>query len=152
MKNYILFTLCFIISINNYSQRISTFQWMVGTWKISTPQGSILEIWQAKDDSTLQGRTLFVKTTGDSVLQETIELAYRNGDWYYSPTVMNQNGGNAVSFKVIFMRGTEFVSENPTHDFPQRIAYRRIKQSMYASIEGKRNGKYSKQNFDFTNE
>jgi len=152
MKKNTLFVLCLIFSVISYGQRTTAVQWMIGTWKINTPQGTIVEIWQAKDDSTLHGRSLFVKTTGDSIPQETIELGYRNGDWYYSPTVMNQNGGNTVPFKVIFMRGTEFVSENPTHDFPQRIAYRRIKQNMYASIEGKRNGKYGKQNFDFTTE
>ena len=152
MKHNILFILCLIVSMIGYGQRISAVQWMVGTWKINTPQGVIVEVWQAKDDSTLHGRSLFVKASGDSITQETIELAYRNGDWYYSPRVMNQNGGKAVPFKIVFIRGTEFISENPAHDFPQRIAYRRIKQNMYASIEGKRNGRYSKQNFDFTNE
>lgn len=152
MKKNILLSIFLIFGIIGYGQRSATVQWMVGTWKINTPQGTIVEVWHVKDDSTLLGRSLFVKATGDSITQETIELAYRNGDWYYSPTVMNQNGGNAVAFKVIFIRGTEFISENPSHDFPQRIAYRRIKQNMYASIEGKRNGKYGKQNFDFTNE
>ncbi len=152
MKKYILFLLFLIISIVGFTQRIAAVQWMLGTWKISTPQGTIVEIWQTKDDSTLLGRSVFVKTVGDSITQEKIEFAYRNGDWYYSPTVVNQNGGNPVPFKVIFIRGTEFISENPSHDFPQRIAYRRIKQNMYASIEGKRNGKYGKQNFDFTSE
>ncbi len=152
MKKNMLVILYLIFSVIGYSQRTTAVQWMIGTWKINTPQGTIVEIWQAKDDSTLQGRSLFVKTTGDSIPQETIKMAYRNGDWIYSPTVMNQNGGNAVPFKVIFIRGSEFIAENPTHDFPQRIAYRRIKQSLYASIEGKRNGKYGKQNFDFTNE
>ncbi|WP_353550472.1 DUF6265 family protein [Sediminibacterium sp. KACHI17] len=152
MKKSTILILLLMGSIISYGQNNSAVQWMIGTWKISTPQGTILEIWQTKNDSTLQGRSLFVKSNGDSIPQETIELAYRKGDWYYSPTVMNQNDGNAVPFKIIFMRGTEFISENPTHDFPQRIAYRRIKQHMYASIEGKRNGKYSKQNFDFTNE
>lgn len=152
MKKNMFVILCLIFSVIGYSQRNTAVQWMIGTWKINTPQGTIVEIWQTKDDSTLQGRSLFVKTTGDSIPQETIEMAFRNGDWHYSPTVMNQNGGNTVPFKVIFMRGSEFVAENPAHDFPQRIAYRRIKQSMYASIEGRRNGKYGKQNFDFTSE
>jgi len=134
------------------AQQTKAVQWMLGVWKISTPQGTVVEIWEAKDDSTLQGRSVFVKTTNDTIPQERIEMAFRNGEWYYIPTVSNQNQGKPVSFKVIFMRGNEFVSENPTHDFPQRIAYRRIKQTMYASIEGKRNGRYGKQNFDFITE
>jgi hypothetical protein len=43
----------------------------------------------------------------------------------------------------------EFICENPSHDFPQRIAYRRIENDLFASIEGRKNNKYSKQNYDF---
>lgn len=141
-----------MIGFSASAQQIKTVQWMLGTWKISTPQGTIVEIWQPKNDSTLQGKSFFVKNNTDTIPQESIEMAYRNGDWYYSPTVLNQNAGKPISFKVIFMRGTEFISENPEHDFPQRIAYRRFKQNMFASIEGKRNGKFGKQNFDYSTE
>ncbi|HCL05549.1 MAG TPA: hypothetical protein DHW64_06110 [Chitinophagaceae bacterium] len=134
------------------AQQTKAVQWMVGIWKINTPQGTVVEIWETKNDSTLQGRSVFVKSNNDTIPQERIEMAFRNGEWYYIPTVSNQNDGKPVSFKVIFLRANEFVSENPAHDFPQRIAYRRIKQNMYASIEGKRNGRFSKQNFDFTTE
>lgn len=134
------------------AQQTKAVQWMLGVWKINTPQGTVVEIWETKNDSTLQGRSVFVKTNNDTIPQERIEMAFRNGEWFYIPTVSNQNQGKPVSFKVIFIRGNEFVSENPAHDFPQRIAYRRIKQTMYASIEGKRNGRYGKQNFDFTTE
>lgn len=152
MQKIVFLLLMVMTGLSVSAQQTKNVQWMLGTWKINTPQGSIVEIWQPKNDSTLQGRSMFVKNNTDTVPQESIELAYRNGDWYYIPTVVNQNAGKPVSFKVIFMRGTEFISENPEHDFPQRIAYRRIKQSMFASIEGKRNGKFGKQNFDYTTE
>lgn len=134
------------------AQQTKTVQWMLGVWKINTPQGTVVEIWETKNDSTLQGRSVFVKSNNDTIPQEKIEIAFRNGEWYYTPTVSNQNDGKPVSFKLIFLRGTEFVSKNLAHDFPQRITYRRIRQNMYASIEGKRNGRFSKQNFDFTTE
>jgi len=125
---------------------------MAGTWKINTGSGSIVEQWHIANDSTLSGKSSFVKNGTDTIPQETIELAFRNGDWYYIPTVKNQNNSQPVSFKVILLKGSEFISENPAHDFPQRIAYRRIKNQLFASIEGRRNGKYSKQNFDFITE
>ncbi|MFZ6024635.1 MAG: DUF6265 family protein [Bacteroidota bacterium] len=149
--NKILMIITFLLTGNMIiAQQSKAVQWMLGVWKISTPQGTVVEIWETKDDSTLRGRSVFVKANNDTIPQERIEMAFRNGDWYYIPTVINQNEGKPVSFKVIFLRVNEFVSKNPTHDFPQRIAYRRIKQAMYASIEGKRNGRFSKQNFDFT--
>ena len=152
MKKVISCLVCVFMASQIAAQQTKPLQWMLGVWKISTPQGMVMEIWEQKDDSTLKGRSVFVKTNKDTIPQENIEMAFRNGEWYYIPTVANQNEGKPVSFKVIFLRSNEFVSENPAHDFPQRIAYRRIKQYMYASIEGKKNGRYSKQNFDFITE
>lgn len=139
-------------SITSSAQKIDQMKWVVGTWKINAGANIIVEEWKVNNDSTIAGKSYFIKNGTDTIPQETIELAFRNGDWYYIPTVKNQNNAQPVLFKVIFLRGMEFISENPSHDFPQRIAYRRIKNQLFASIEGKRNGKYSKQNFDFITE
>lgn len=148
-----LFSFIFIAAIfTANAQKAEQMKWMVGTWKINTGNGSIIEQWQITNDSTLSGKSYFIKNGADTIPQETIELSFRNGEWYYIPTIKNQNNAQPVSFKVIFLKGTEFISENRAHDFPQRIAYRRIKNQLFASIEGKRNGKYGKQNFDFVNE
>lgn len=125
-------------------------KWVVGTWKINNGTTQVIEEWQQRNDSTFAGKSCLVKNNKDTIPQETIDLAFRNGSWYYIPTVKNQNNGQAVFFQLIFIRGSEFICENPEHDFPQRIAYRRIGNQLFASIEGKKNGRYSKQNFDFT--
>jgi hypothetical protein len=131
------------------AQKTEQMKWMTGTWKINTGNGIMVEQWHISDDSTLKGRSIFFKNSSDSIPQETIELAFRNGEWYYISTVKSQNSARPVSFKVILLKGTEFISENPQHDFPQRITYRRIKNQLYASIEGRKNGRYGKQNFDY---
>jgi hypothetical protein len=123
--------------------------WLVGTWKINTGNGFIVEQWKVINDTTLQGKSMFVKAAGDSTLQESLVLSYRKGEWNYTSTVVGQNNNLPVSFKIIFMGRTEFISENRSHDFPQRIAYRRIKNNLFASIEGSINEKYAKRNFDF---
>jgi len=149
---YYFLTLLLLVSSNAFSQKSETFKWLTGTWKITTSNGSIVEQWKITNDSTLTGNSVFIRNGTDTIPQETVELAYRNGDWYYIPTVQLQNNNEPVKFKVILLKGTEFISENTAHDFPQRIAYRRIKQQLFASIEGKKNGRYGKQNFDFTGE
>lgn len=153
MKN-IFSILFFLMTCSNicFSQKSEQLKWLAGTWTINTSNGVITEQWQVANDSTLKGKSFFIKNGTDTIPQETIELAFRNGDWHYSPIVVNQNNNQPVSFKVIFIKGTELISENPTHDFPQRIAYRRIKNQLFASIEGRKNGKYGKQNFDFSTE
>lgn len=145
----------FIISILPIvvnAQKADQLKWLVGTWKINTGNGYVVEQWKQKNDSTFSGKSMFVKAVGDSAIQETIELVFRNGSWSYNPRVANQNDGKAVQFSILFMSRAEFISENLNHDFPQRIAYRRVKNMLFASIEGRQKGKYVKQNFDFTNE
>lgn len=149
MKVYIhIFSFLLISALAN-AQKATQFSWLVGTWKMNARSGYVIEQWKQLNDSTFRGKSLFVKAPGDSMLQESIELSFRKGEWSYNPTVVDQNNRQPVKFQVIFIGKGEFICENPVHDFPQRIAYRRIKNSLFASIEGTRNGKYSKVNFDF---
>ena len=145
-----LFVAVILLAAGKYANaQADALKWIVGSWKINNGTTQVVEEWQQSNDSTFTGKSYFVKNNRDTIPQETIELAYRNGSWSYIPTVNNQNNGQPVLFKLIFLKGTEFICENPKHDFPQRIAYRRIGNQLFASIEGKRNGKHSKQNFDF---
>ncbi len=124
-------------------------QWLSGAWKIATPNGSVVEQWKSINDSTIAGKSYFVKSSGDTIPQETIELRLRKGQWSYVPTVNGQNNNQPTTFSLVFIGKEEFICTNPAHDFPQRIAYRRVKNQLFASIEGTRKGKYTKQNFDF---
>jgi hypothetical protein len=119
-----------ILSHEAFPQKGEVMKWMVGTWTLNTRQGMVVEHWKQVNDSTLKGKSVMVKVANDTLLQEVLELTLRNGP-------------------IIFLRGTEFISENPNHDFPQRITYRRIKNQLFASIEGKKSGRYNKVNFDF---
>ncbi len=133
----------------SYPQKTDELKWLVGTWTIDTGQGFVVEKWQVLNDTTLSGKSVFVKSGNDTIPQESLELSYRKGQWTYISTVQGQNNNRPVPFKMIFSNGTEFICENPTHDFPQRIAYRRINHQLFASIEGKKNGRLKKDNFDF---
>jgi Domain of unknown function (DUF6265) len=141
--------LAFLFTQTAIAQQSTSLKWIVGTWRIATPNGTVIEKWKVANDSTFTGKSFFVKTNGDSIPQETIELRLRKGEWAYVPTVQGQNNNQPTIFKVVFMGKEEFISTNPTHDFPQRIAYRRVKNQLFASIEGSGKGKYGKQNFDF---
>lgn len=142
-----VFVLFFITTLT--AQKNEAFKWLVGTWKIDTKNGSIVEVWQLKNDSTLQAKSYFVKNNTDTLPEESVELICNNNNWFFIPTVNGQNNNKPVVFKLIFYKGTEFICENPEHDYPQRITYRRIKNQLFASTEGREKGKYKKQNFDF---
>jgi hypothetical protein len=149
-RNLVFISVLFLTTTLLQAQKAETFKWMEGTWSINAGKGTIVEKWTMVNDSTLKGKSFFIKEGKDTIPQETIELSFRNGGWSYIPTAIGQNNNQPVEFKIIFQKGTEFIAENPAHDFPQRIAYRRIKNGLFASIEGKRKDKYGKQNFDFT--
>lgn len=149
MNNHIKIIFLFLLlSVSLNAQKISSFQWMEGSWMIDTGRSIILETWKVKNDSTLTGQSMFIAGK-DTMPQEKIELAFRGGSWYYHPILNGQNESHSTRFKIIMVKGSEFISENSEHDFPQRISYRRIKDQMFASIEGKNAGKYMKENFDF---
>jgi hypothetical protein len=139
-----------LISGSLCGQQAEALKWLVGTWTINTANGYIIEQWNMVDDSTFQGKSVFVNSANDSILQEVLELSFRRGEWTYYAQVVRQNNNKPIPFRVTFVGRGEFISENPTHDFPQRIAYRRVRNSLFASIEGINKGRYSKQNFDYS--
>jgi hypothetical protein len=147
---YIAFLL--LLNTNGVCQPTQYPNWLIGTWTINTGKGTIAEEWKVVNDSTLSGKSMFVNAEKDSVLQETLEFSFRNGSWYYISKVVGQNTNLPVSFKVIYLGKEEFISENPAHDFPQRISYRKIKNTLFASIEGNSKGKYVKRNFNYTSD
>jgi len=129
LKIKCILILTLLITFQAYAQKNEGMKWLVGTWKIKTGQGYVVERWKQINDSTLAGKSFFVKTAGDSAVQETLELAMRKGQWTYTSTVQGQNDNKPVAFAVIFTRGTEFISENPAHDFPQRICLSKNQKS-----------------------
>lgn len=152
MKKLSLLTgLLFMICFSARTQPSKEMNWLIGTWKITKANGILIEQWKIKDDSTLAAVSYYVRGT-DTIPQEDVALIWRKGNWYYNPTTSNQNEEKPVSFKIIFFRGTEFVAENPKHDFPQKIYYRLKGKELLASIEGTVRGKFEKRNFDFQSE
>ena len=150
----LLLGLLFVLLCSSvFGQKSDAFKWVLGTWKMNTGNGLVVESWKTVNDSTLHGKSVLVRNGIDTMPQESLELTYRKGTWSYISTVQGQNNKQPVAFKVVFQRGPEFICENPAHDFPQRIAYQRISATqMLASIEGQRNGRFSKQNFNYSQE
>lgn len=133
-------------------QQKTDFRWLTGVWKMNILSGAIIESWEQVSENLYKGKSVRVKGK-DSTLQETLEIVKRDTTWYYVSTVNGQNNNQPISFKIIYHRFMEFICENPAHDFPQRISYRRyLPMMMHASIEGNSKGRYSKRNFSFYQE
>ena len=119
---------------------MSKAEWVIGSWQQTTAKGYTIEIWTKQSDTDIAGISYMVHGK-DTLSAETIRLVQRDTTLYYIPTVKDQNNGKAIPFRLASITDNQMVFENPTHDFPQKITYRRItKDSLYAEISGPMNG------------
>jgi uncharacterized protein DUF6265 len=112
--------------------------WLTGCWESKRGSRTIQEHWMAPLGNTMisMGRTV----RGDSLteFEQVIIRAGRDGLAYEA----HPSGQAATVFRATSATGESVVFENPTHDFPQRVAYeRRGADSLLAWIAGTINGK-----------
>jgi hypothetical protein len=116
--------------------KMEKFNWIIGSWKMETKRGIIIETWISTDDSTLSGESVRVNLTGGTDLLETVRIVNRNKEYFYIPTAKGQNEDRPVIFKITSADKSGFVAENPEHDFPKRISYQLISEdSIHAIID-----------------
>ncbi|RYD55337.1 MAG: hypothetical protein EOP56_16550 [Sphingobacteriales bacterium] len=116
--------------------------WLEGSWIMQYGEAAITEVWTVAADTLMLGSSGVVNKQGDTVMTEQIRLVLENDSLWYMPTVSNQNNGQEIKFKALFVSDTMASFENPMHDYPQRIIYRRLSDTTIdARIEGIENGK-----------
>ena len=127
--------------------KIAQLDWVLGNWKDSSANGVMYERWVKANDSVYTGIGV-VLSNGDTVFSEKLAIEQRGEELFYIPTVSDQNEGKAVFFKLAADAGNEFIFENKTHDFPQRIIYKRTaSDSLFAVVEGMDKGVSRKEEF-----
>lgn len=132
------------------AQRINKLGWMLGEWEKAMPNGSFIEKWQKETDTSYIGEGTFTTNNGDVMFSEKLRLEQHGDELWYIPTVAEQNNGKPVLFKESKLVDNEVVFENPEHDFPQLIVYKRTSDStLYARIEGMQGGQKAMEEFNF---
>ncbi|HYG51268.1 MAG TPA: DUF6265 family protein [Flavobacteriales bacterium] len=120
---------------------LNSLNWILGSWKNDSPEISVIEAWEITNDSTWTGMSYGIQKN-DTVFSESIVLEKHGKDLFYIPTVKDQNEGKPVEFKMTQMNENEVIFENPRHDFPQKIHYKKISaDSVVAEVSGTHNGK-----------
>lgn len=123
---------------------LAPHRWMLGHWEMKdTLGGRLTESWKAVNDTVFEGLSLYLKDK-DTLHLEHMQLEAKADGVYYTATVRGQNNDQPVPF-----RQTQVgVFENPKHDYPQKIQYKRTPQGyMQAAISGRQNGRYSREQF-----
>lgn len=131
-------TTAFSFNIRNDENKMQSFRWLEGAWKMPTKNGgSIIENWKFINDTILWGQTNSYSANGTWEVLENLKLVDDNGTYFYVSKVHGQNNNTAVWFKITSHSDTGFVAEKPDHDFPKRITYQLInKDSIHAFIDG----------------
>jgi hypothetical protein len=104
------------------SSSISDLAWMVGDWQTDSGELTSDEHWAGQAGEVMIGMSRSV--SGDKLISfEALRIEQRKDAIFYVASV---NGGClATHFKLTRLTAQEAVFENPAHDFPKRIIYRK---------------------------
>jgi uncharacterized protein DUF6265 len=117
---------------------IDRLEWMSGCWSSDDGKEHIDECWMKPAGQSMIGISRTI-AGGKTVFTEYAQIRESNGEIAY--IVSLGLSAKPVAFKLIRSSEREAVFENPTHDFPQRIIYRRESAgSLFARIEGAEKG------------
>ena len=128
-------------------EELKKANWFIGDWENITNEMEMKEIWKQKNDSCFSAES-FVTVKKDTVFYEKVDLLQRNDSLFYIVSVKEQNNEKPVSFYMTKATENELVFENPKHDYPNKITYKKMtSDSLVASISGLKDGKVSSETF-----
>jgi hypothetical protein len=130
--------------------KLEKMNWLLGHWEQQLPDGLLIEDWKKVNDSTYSGNSYFI-TPKDTVHFENIKLVQKEDQLTYSATVKGQNNDEPIDFKQTIDSGNIVTFENPSHDYPQNITYKKVNEThLIATISGKQQGKVSQESYPMT--
>jgi uncharacterized protein DUF6265 len=120
--------------------------WLQGCWESTTAIRTVEESWTtAKGGSMIGvGRTI---RDGTMTAYEMIVLREQGDRLAYEA---HPSGQASTTFLSTRISASELVFENPAHDFPQEVGYRRDGNSLLAWIRGMQNGQERRIEFPYT--
>lgn len=141
MRNLVLL---FLLPASLCAADANQLEWMGGCWTLQSGPLRIDEQWSLPVGGMMLGLSRTVKQ-GRTVFHEFMRIETRQGVVTYTPRIGSSQ--TPVAFTLIKQTADEVVFENPAHDFPQRILYRRTSDGLFARIEGSKGGKERAEDF-----
>ena len=100
---------------------LASLAWLRGRWCGAHDGGTFCETWRDGPDGSLAGEGAFERD-GARTFGEALRIEARGDGVFY---VATPAGEPATAFRLTRSTSDEAVFENPQHDFPTRITYRR---------------------------
>jgi hypothetical protein len=119
--------------------------WIAGCWDLTRNGRHIVESWTAAEGGTIMAVS---RTVANGRTSEWEFLIIREGaaalEYVAKPSRQPE-----ATFTSTTVSPTELVFENPAHDFPKKISYKRDGDTLLASIEGPMNGQTRRIDFPY---
>lgn len=96
-----------------------------GTWKAK--DNNIYEHWDKLNDKTMKGFS-YTMDGEHVIVNEYLDISINEKQIIYTASVVSQNQGAGVEYKATVTAG-DFVFENPAHDFPKKITYKKLSEN-----------------------
>jgi hypothetical protein len=120
--------------------------WIAGCWETTRNGRHVVESWTSPEGGTMMGVS---RTVVNGKTTEWEFLIIREGtkglEYVAKPSSQPE-----ATFTSTSVTATEVVFENPAHDFPKKIFYRRDGTTLNAAIEGPMNGQVRRIEFPYT--
>ena len=121
------------LAAQSVSGPIDRAAWLSGCWEMRVRDRLRMEMWMPPAGGTMMGAS---RTTRAGVVREYEQLRlHTSGDTLIYSAL--PSGQSLADFRSTLISETSLVFENPTHDFPKKIVYRRVgADSIVARVEG----------------
>jgi hypothetical protein len=124
---------------------IQQVMWLQGCWQMDAGGRVVEEQWMAPRGGIMlsMGRTV---REGKLVEYESVVLREQDGRLAYEA---HPSGQPSAVFTSTTIDASTMIFENPAHDYPQRVGYKRDGDSLLAWIDGTANGKSRRVEFPY---
>ncbi|ESQ91740.1 hypothetical protein ABAC460_05210 [Asticcacaulis sp. AC460] len=126
---------------------VSNLNWLAGCWVQKARGMTVEETWLAPSGGALLGVGRTVRDS-DGTLRNYEFMKIDSPDGVLTFTA-DPSGQNRAGFAVKTQTADEIVFENPEHDFPQQVVYRKAATGLHAHISGVIDGQTRIINFDY---
>lgn len=110
---------------------VADLDWMSGRWESVSGERWTEEQWSEPRGGVMFG---FSRSGEGEALREWEQIRLGPGEDGIPTYFASPRGRVPVPFRMVQADGTSATFENPAHDFPQRIHYRRDGETMVATI------------------
>ena len=141
----LLTSLLLAASAGGDAARVEQVAWLQGCWQMSANGRVVEEQWMAPRGGVMLGMGRTVRD-GKLVEYESVVLREEDGKLAYEA---HPSGQPSAVFLSKTLGESSVVFENPTHDYPQRVGYKRDGAALLAWIDGMANGKPRRVEFPY---